>query len=115
MKIVLVGNCCVGNSCLIGTYQNQEFPDYSAPTVLDVYKITRTIRNVSVDIELHDVAGDPHLGVNRQVSYNRASAFILCVSSNDRNSLESIDKWVAEINSVRPKAPIYFFLTKSDL
>ena len=65
IKIVLVGDTTVGKSCLIRNYLHNTYSDAYEPTVLDVYKGTKSVYKRQVDVEIHDMSGDEHLGVNR--------------------------------------------------
>ena len=71
--------------------------------------------NHNISYQVHDTSGDPHLGVNRSISYHGASVFMLCVPLNQHDMLEGVDAWVKEIRQVSPDAPIILVGTKSDL
>ena len=50
--------------------------------MLDVYQGTKNINRKQVDLEIHDTSGDEHLGTNRQVQYQNADCFMICVACN---------------------------------
>ena len=60
--MVLVGDTSVGKSCLIYNYIYNSFSEDYAPTVLDVYRGTKSIDNRQVVLEIHDTSGDDQLG-----------------------------------------------------
>ncbi len=97
LKLVLVGDTAVGKSCLITNYLHNTFSENYEPTVLDVYKGTKSINKMQVTLELHDTSGDDNLASNRLVQYQGADCFMICVAVNKESSLVSVDKWVAEI------------------
>ena len=66
-------------------------------------------------LEIHDNSGDPHLGVNRQVCYNKADCFMLCVAINNQESLDNVQRWRVEIRQVCKETPIILVGTKTDL
>ena len=115
VKLVLVGDTTVGKSCLIVNYQQQVFSEDYEPSVLDVFQGKRTFEGQTIGLEVHDTSGDPHLGVNRQVCYNRTDCFMLCVAVNARTSFENLIRWKTEIRQVCPDTPIILIGTKSDL
>ena len=116
IKLVLVGDTAVGKSCLIVNYLNNTFSDDYEPTVLDVYKGTKNVNKKQMELEIHDTSGDEELYRNREITYNRADVFLVCVASNQRSSFEHVAKWVSEIRgTVGRQVPIWLIMTKSDL
>ena len=87
---MLVGNNSVGKSSLITSYRKNEFSEAEEPTVLDVYRGTKNINKEKVDVEIHDTSGDENLGTNRNLQYQDADIFMICVACNDHDSLESV-------------------------
>ena len=97
IKLVLVGDTAVGKSCLIVNYLNNAFSDDYEPTVLDVYKGTKSVNKKQMELEIHDTSGDEELYRNREITYNGADVFLVCVASNQRSSLEHVGRWVSEV------------------
>ena len=112
---MLVGDTSVGKSCLIRNYLENSFSDDYEPTVLDIYKGTKNVKNKQIEIEIHDTSGDQQLGVNRATQYKGADVFMICVAVNSRSSYENIANWKLEISNNEPNKPIMVILTKSDL
>ena len=83
--------------------------------MLDVFRGPMSFEGKQIQLEIHDNSGDPHLGVNRQVCYNKADVFMLCVAVNNQLSLENVQKWRTEIRQVCADTPIMLVGTKSDL
>ena len=94
---MLVGDTSVGKSCLITNFLHNTFTEDYEPTVLDVYKGSKNVNDVQVDVEIHDTSGDEHLGVNRKSTYLGADVFMICVAANNKASFTNIDKWRNEI------------------
>ena len=88
--------------------------DYE-PSVLDVFRGPRTFEGKQIQLEIHDTSGDEHLGVNRQVSYNRTDCFMICAAVDKPEMLDNIANWKAEIRQVCPETPIILVGTKIDL
>ena len=66
IKLVLVGDTAVGKSCLVTAYLENVFDENYMPTVLDVYRGIKNVDGKEVSLEIHDTAGDEHLGFNRK-------------------------------------------------
>ena len=115
VKLILVGDATVGKSCMIVNYQQQTFDENYEPSVLDVFKGPKLFENKEIQLEIHDTSGDRYLGSNRQVCYNKADVFMLCVAVNNQLSLDNVSTWKTEIRQVCPNTPIMLIGTKSDL
>ena len=77
---MLVGDSAVGKSSLIMSYNKIEFNYHQEPTVLDVYRGTKSIKKEHVKVEIHDTSGDENLGANRKRQYLGANIFMICVA-----------------------------------
>ena len=115
IKIVLVGDTAVGKSCLIRNYLENNFSDDYEPTVLDIYKGTKSVNKKQIEIEIHDTSGDAHLSLNRAQQYKQTDVFIICVATNVLESLHSTSKWVNEIKAECSDTPLVLMQTKKDL
>ena len=94
---MLVGDTSVGKSCLVVNYMNNSYSDLYEPTVLDVYKGTKSVQGQQLEIEIHDTSGDESLGDNRRVIYMGADVFMICAAVNGKGSFGHVDKWRSEI------------------
>ena len=112
---MLVGNTQVGKTALITNYLKNSFSEIYEPTVLDVYRGTKNICDKGIKVEIHDTSGDEHLGVNRKVQYQDADVFMICVQCTDKNNLNDVVKWKAEVQDVEAEKPILLISTKNDL
>ena len=78
-------------------YLKNQYNDNKKQSVLDVFKGEKNINNRQIHLEIHDTASDDNLNAERQMKYKGADIFAICVASNNRNSLNSINKWKTEI------------------
>ena len=79
------------------------------------YKGTRKVANQDVSVSIYDTSGDPNLGRNREAFYEGTDCFMLCVAVNNRESLQAVQTFAAEIKKVCPRASILLIGTKTDL
>ncbi len=98
VSLVLVGDTAVGKTCLITNYLHNTYSDAYEPTVLDKYKGVKSISRRQVDVEIHDTSGEQNLAKNRLPLYETCDVLMLCVAIDDKNSFDSIDRWVEEIS-----------------
>ena len=66
-KIVLVGDTGAGKSCMISNYLNNNYDEHYVPTVLDVYQGQKSVNRTTMELEIHDTAGDENLARNRAI------------------------------------------------
>ena len=64
---------------------------------------------------MHDTSGDEQLVENRKRQYQGADVFAICVAADNKVSMNSIKKWIIEIQSKEPEKPICLIQTKRDL
>ena len=57
IKIVIVGDRCVGKTSLLLTYSQNQFPEGTAPTVIDAYKGKTNHKGDEIDLDVFDTAG----------------------------------------------------------
>lgn len=73
----------------------------------DKEEISITVDSKAYDIQLHDTAGQEDFDRLRKVIYKQADAFILCYSVDNTQSYNNCsDKWIQELRSSQPNAPI---------
>ena len=120
LKLVVVGDNAVGKSCLITAFLHNTFNKNYEPSVLDVYRGTKTLKpdrkkEISYQLEMHDTSGDDALSPNRAVIFKGADVFMICVAKDKRDSFDNINKWKQEIQAVERDKPIMLILTKDDI
>ena len=79
---MIVGDTAVGKSCLIVNYLRNQYEEDYEPTVLDVYRGEKKVRNICLELEIHDTSGDEHLGMRRKVQYSGTDCFMICAATN---------------------------------
>uniref|UniRef100_A0A914HIM4 Uncharacterized protein n=1 Tax=Globodera rostochiensis TaxID=31243 RepID=A0A914HIM4_GLORO len=115
LRCVLVGDPCVGKTALIVAYTRNGFCERYSPTAFDNYSVTVCVDGNPLRLDLCDTAGRSEFDSLRPLSYSGASVFLLCFSVTRPSSLSSAtQRWLPEIRSLAPSAPILLIGTQSD-
>ena len=108
IKCTVIGDGCVGKTCLLISYTTNTFPNEYVPTVFDNYSTTITLPPVGkgkeepeyYKLNLWDTAGQDDYDTLRPLSYPQTDIFIICFAVNDLVSLDNVkSKWVPEIKN----------------
>merc|ERR1719330_726373 len=103
IKTVVVGDGCVGKTCLLVSYC-----DNKSCTVL--------FDGRPVNLNIWDTAGQEDYARLRPLSYPSSDAFLVVFSITSRNSFNNIEaKWLPELAHHAPNVPWILVGTKKDL
>jgi len=116
IKTVVVGDGCVGKTCLLVSYCENSFPEEHVPTVFDNRSCTVLFDGKPVNLNIWDTAGQEDYARLRPLSYPSTDAFLVVFSITSRNSFNNIKaKWLPEIAHHAPGIPWILVGTKKDL
>ncbi|XP_005064781.2 rho-related GTP-binding protein RhoV [Mesocricetus auratus] len=116
IKCVLVGDGAVGKSSLIVSYTCNGYPARYRPTALDTFSVQVLVDGSPVRIELWDTAGQEDFERLRSLCYPDTDVFLACFSVVQPSSFQNItEKWLPEIRTHNPQAPVLLVGTQADL
>lgn len=115
-KIVAVGSGGVGKTSLIRRFAYNKFEiDYVMTLGVDFTTRELSVSDKYVKIVCVDTAGQEYYGKIRPSYYSGATAAFIVFDLTNRNSFESLPKWINELRQYLPKIPIDIVGNKLDL
>ena len=97
-KLVLLGDSCVGKSCLLVRFADDDFiENYSATIGVDFR--FRSIKHCGrkVKLQIWDTAGQERYRTITNAYYKGAEGIILCFDLFKKQSFTNLDVWLAEV------------------
>ena len=117
-KLVLIGDTCVGKSCILVRFSDDIFDDNYVTTIGVDFRIkTIAIKNKIVKIQIWDTAGQERYRSITTAYYRGAAAIIICCDCTNRESFDNIKNWIEEISKYTDNDSVdkIVFLNKCDL
>lgn len=116
VKCVLVGDGAVGKTSLVVSYTTNGYPTEYIPTAFDNFSAVVSVDGQPVRLQLCDTAGQDEFDKLRPLCYTSADVFLLCFSVVNPVSFQNVpQKWVTEIRTFAPHAPLVLVGTQCDL
>uniref|UniRef100_A0A3B3ZAN3 Uncharacterized protein n=2 Tax=Periophthalmus magnuspinnatus TaxID=409849 RepID=A0A3B3ZAN3_9GOBI len=116
VKCVLVGDGAVGKTSLVVSYTTNGYPTEYIPTAFDNFSAMVSVDGHPVRLQLCDTAGQDEFDKLRPLCYTSADVFLLCFSVVSPASFQNVpEKWVPEIRTYAPHAPLVLVGTQCDL
>jgi small GTP-binding protein len=115
-KIVAVGSGGVGKTSLIRRFALNKFgTNYVMTLGVDFTTKELTVFDKFVKIVCVDTAGQEYYGRIRPSYYSGATAAFIVFDLTNKNSFESLPKWISELRQYLPTIPIAIVGNKLDL
>ena len=117
-KLVLIGDTCVGKSCILVRFSDDIFDDNYVTTIgVDFRFKTMVVKNKVVKIQIWDTAGQERYRSITTAYYRGAAAIIICCDCTNKESFNNIKNWVEEIGKYTDKDSVdkMVFMNKCDL
>mmetsp|Transcript_37450 Transcript_37450/g.49257 ORF Transcript_37450/g.49257 Transcript_37450/m.49257 type:complete len:131 (+) Transcript_37450:31-423(+) len=97
-KLVLLGDSCVGKSCLLVRFADDDFiENYSATIGVDFRFRSINHCNRKVKLQIWDTAGQERYRTITNAYYKGAEGIILCFDLFKKQSFDNLEVWLAEV------------------
>ena len=117
-KIVLIGDTCVGKSCILVRFSDDIFNDSYVTTIgVDFRFKTMVVSNKVAKIQIWDTAGQERYRSITTAYYRGAAAIIICCDCTNKESFNNINNWIEEIGKYTDKDSVdkIVLMNKCDL
>ena len=118
LKILVLGDSCVGKSCILSQYVDEEFPMIYSSTIGVDFKV-KTIKTEDKNLKLMlwDTAGQERFRSITKSFYKGVHGVLIIYSVDDLDSFSNITFWLNEVekNCYSTKPKIMIVGNKSDL
>ena len=122
VKIVLLGDGCIGKSTFFNKLSNLTDPDYQfqkkykATDNFDFNRLKIETDQGYIIVDLWDTAGQENRGGQLRDAYLKgADGILLMYDVIEKKTIENITKWLNQIKRVCPDVPVAVIGNKSDL
>ena len=116
-KIIIIGDSCVGKSCLTLRACKNEFEScYTSTVGYDFFKMDIKINDKKINLQIWDTCGQEKFRSLISNFYRNSSLAIIVYSIDNQNSYNNIGEWLNEIRELtNPDIKIFLIGNKSDL
>ena len=116
-KIVLVGDTCVGKSCILVRFSDDVFVENYVTTIgVDFRFKTMVVNGKIAKIQIWDTAGQERYRSITSVYYKGAQGCLLVYDITKKPTFENIDRWISDLkNSGDENLSIILIGNKCDL
>ena len=116
-KIVIIGNCSVGKTCITNRAIKAQFDDsYKSTIGLEYYTMFIKLNNKIIKLQIWDTCGQEVYRSLISNYYRNSSLAIIVYAINSRESFEDIDFWIKELKEMSsPDIKLILLGNKSDL
>ncbi len=117
-KLVLIGDTCVGKSCILVRFSDDIFNDNYVTTIgVDFRFKTMVVKNKVAKIQIWDTAGQERYRSITTAYYRGAAAIIICCDCTNNESFVNVKNWIEEIGKYTDKDSVdkIVLMNKCDL
>ena len=98
-KMVLIGDTCVGKSCILVRFSDDIFNDNYITTIgVDFRFKTMVVKNKVTKIQIWDTAGQERYRSITTAYYRGAAAIIICCDITNHDSFINLTNWMEEVS-----------------
>ena len=116
-KIVLLGDSCVGKSCVLVRFADDDFiQNYSATIGVDFRFRSLSMSGRKVKLQIWDTAGQERYRTITNAYYKGAEGIILVFDLFKKQSFDNLDSWLSEVEkNGKTDVEIVVIANKNDL
>ncbi len=115
-KIPVVGDGAVGKTSLIERFTVGTFSETYKMTIGTSFAVKELLfENISVKLQIWDLAGQPHFSGVRPLFYRGSTGIIYVFSIINRDTFMNVTKWMQEVYKITGKLPGVLLGNKADL
>ena len=116
-KIVVIGDCGVGKSCLSLRATKDTFQNYYQATIaFEFFIFNISINNINISLQIWDTCGQEKYQSIISSFYKNSSLSIVVYSIDNISSFNNIDSWVKDLKQIsNPNIKIFLIGNKNDL
>ena len=116
-KVVIIGNCGVGKTCITNRAVKSQFEgNYKSTIGLEYFSMFVKINNKIIKLQVWDTCGQEMYRSLISNYYRNSSLAIIVYSITDLNSFKDIDIWIKELKSMSsPDIKLMLIGNKVDL
>ena len=94
-KIVILGDTCVGKSCLLLRFTDEKFMSTHHPTIgVDYRSQIVKVEDKQVKLQLWDTSGQERYKTITSTYYRRAKGVVLVYDPTEEDSFVNVSKWL---------------------
>ncbi|XP_035786831.1 ras-related protein Rab-43-like [Anopheles albimanus] len=116
-KIVLIGDCGTGKTCIVQRFKSGNFIESHGNTIgVDFSMKAVTVDDKKVKLQIWDTAGQERFRTITQSYYRSANGVIIVYDITKRSSFLSLQRWIDEVRRYTASNVMIFVIgNKSDL
>lgn len=98
-KVVFIGDCGVGKTCIIDKIEHDEF-DENTPSSISIamHRLTGEYNHTTLDFSLWDTAGQEKYRTLAPIYFREASIGVLVYDITSTSTFDSLDSWYSEVD-----------------
>ncbi|XP_022195990.2 ras-related protein Rab-43 [Nilaparvata lugens] len=97
-KVVLIGDCGVGKTCVVQRFKSGNFVERHGNTIgVDFSMKTVTVDGKKVKLQIWDTAGQERFRTITQSYYRSANGVIIVYDITKRSSFLGLQRWIEEV------------------
>ncbi|UYV78886.1 RAB43 [Cordylochernes scorpioides] len=116
-KIVLIGDCSVGKTCVVQRFKSGMYSERHGNTIgVDFTMKTLTIEGKRVKLQIWDTAGQERFRTITQSYYRSANGVIIVFDITKKATFLNVQQWIEEVGRyTAPNIPLLLVGNKCDL